>query len=63
MTPREDELTLTELVASRVANNAGVAQRMVGSSGKDSLAVVAVVANEVRRGVVTRALFEQARGG
>lgn len=60
---REAKLTLTELVAPRVAYNAGVAQSVIGSCGENSLTVVAVVPNEMRRGVMTRTLFEEARGG
>lgn len=58
---RGNERTLTELVTPRIANDAGVAQSVVGSSGEDSLAIIAVVANEMGRSVVARALLEQAR--
>ena len=53
--------TLRELEPARVAHDARVPNRAVGAGSQERLAVVAVVANEVRRSVVTRALLEETR--
>lgn len=55
--------TLTQLVASRVPNDARIAESAVGPSREDRLAVIAIVPNEMRRSVVSGPLLEKSRSG